>query len=139
MKFVTPPPEELSLLREDPLLWEQQLDVRPDVAQDLEEAVGTRAGRVYWRSVHDHLYALELSDIGRAGPSLATVFGLWERYEPRPPEREIDIDLLEAMAWIANAAHRIEQADVFRVAQFVGFARYIEWHLRCELIDNRDG
>lgn len=91
MNFVIPPQEELSLLRADPLLWEQQLDVRPDVAEDIEKAVGTRAGKVYWRSAHDHLYALELANTGKACPSMATIFGLWERYEPRPPEREIGI------------------------------------------------
>ncbi len=118
MNFVTPLQEELSLLREDPLLWEQELDVRPDVAEDIEKAVGTRAGKVYWRSAHDHLYALELSSTGKARPSMATVFGLWERYEPRPPEREIDIDLLEAMTWIASVSKSIEEEDVRRVAQF---------------------
>ena len=30
MKFVTPTVEELSYLRADPLLWEQELDVRPE-------------------------------------------------------------------------------------------------------------
>jgi hypothetical protein len=64
MKFVTPTVEELSYLRADPLLWEQELDVRPEVAESVERAVGQRAGRSYWRSVHDHLYALELADLG---------------------------------------------------------------------------
>ena len=32
MNFITPTDEELSYLRADPLLWEQELDVRPDVA-----------------------------------------------------------------------------------------------------------
>ena len=118
MNFVTPLQEELSLLREDPLLWEQELDVRPDVAEDIEKAVGTRAGKVYWRSAHGHLYALELGNTGKTRPSMATVFGLWERYEPRPPEREIDIDLLEAMTWIASVSKSIEEEDVRRVAQF---------------------
>jgi len=118
MNLVTPSPEELGLLREDPLLWEQQLDVRPDVAEDIESAVGVRAGKVYWRSGHDHLYALELGDTGKGRASMATVFGLWERYEPRPPEREIDIDLLEAMKWIAGVSESIEEDDVSRVARF---------------------
>ena len=118
MKFVTPPPEELRLLRRDPLLWEQELDVRPDVAEDIERAVGTRAGRVYWRSDHDHLYALELTHTGGARPSMATVFGYWERYEPRPPEREIDIDLLAAMRWIASVSTSLQEEDVRRVAHY---------------------
>ena len=65
MNFINPAAEELSYLRADPLLWEQELDVRPDVAEAIERATGTRAGRVYWRSTHDHLYALELADLGR--------------------------------------------------------------------------
>ncbi len=69
MKFITPIEEELSYLRADPLLWEQELDVRPEVAEDIEKATGIRAGRVYWRSEHDHLYALELADLGRGRPS----------------------------------------------------------------------
>ena len=44
MKFVTPTVEELSYLRADPLLWEQELDVRPKVAESIERAAG-RAGR----------------------------------------------------------------------------------------------
>ena len=31
MKFIQPTTEELSYLRPDPLLWEQELDVRPDM------------------------------------------------------------------------------------------------------------
>ena len=46
MKFITPSVEELSYLRADPLLVEQELDVRPEVAQALERATGIRAGRV---------------------------------------------------------------------------------------------
>ena len=65
MNFTEPDPEELSYLRADPLLSEQELDVRPEVAEAIEKAVGIRAGRVYWRSEHDHLYALELGDLGR--------------------------------------------------------------------------
>ena len=33
MKFIVPEAEELTYLRADPLLWEQELDVRPDVAE----------------------------------------------------------------------------------------------------------
>lgn len=57
MKFITPSEEELSYLRADPLLWEQELDVRPDVAEAVERVTGIRAGRVYWRSKFGHLYA----------------------------------------------------------------------------------
>ena len=44
MNFITPSAEELSYLRADPLLWEQELDVRPEVAEDIEKAAGMRAG-----------------------------------------------------------------------------------------------
>ena len=118
MNFVAPADEELSYLRADPLLVEQELDVRPDVAEAIERACGTRAGRVYWRSRHDHLYALELGDLGRGRPSLATVFGFWDRFEPRPPEHEIDLDLLDFCLWVADVAPSLNRADVARVAQF---------------------
>ena len=55
MKFITPTAEELSYLRADPLLWEQELDVRPGVAEAVEQTTGIRAGRVYWRSDQDFL------------------------------------------------------------------------------------
>jgi len=118
MKFITPAEEELSYLRADPLLWEQELDVRPEVAEDIEKATGIRAGRVYWRSEHDHLYALELADLGRGRPSMAMVYGFWDRYEPRPPEHEIDADLLEFMIWVGEISKSIDPSDVERVAQY---------------------
>ena len=120
MKFITPPNEELSYLRADPLLWEQELDVRPDLAKAIEKAAGIRAGRVYWRSKHDHLYALELADLGRGRPSMAMVYGHWDRYEPRPPEHEIDSDLLAFSLWVAETADSLNPADVAKVAQFAG-------------------
>lgn len=118
MKFITPTTEELSYLRADPLLWEQELDVRPEVAEDIEKATGMRAGRVYWRSKHDYLYALELADLGRGHPSMATVYGFWDRFEPRPPEHEIDADLLNFIIWLAGITRSIDPADVEQVAQF---------------------
>ena len=121
MKFLTPPAEELAGLRADPLLCEQELDVRPEAAQAIERAAGLRAGRVYWRSRHDHLYALELADAGRGRPSLAIVYGHWDRYEPRPPEHEIDADLLVFLLWMAEAAG-LNPSDVARVAKFAGIA-----------------
>ena len=120
MNFAEPSSEELSCLRSDPLLWEQELDVRPDVAQAIERATGTRAGPVYWRSAHDHLYGLELADLGRGRPSMATVYGYWDRYEPRPPEHEIDSDLLAFSLWVAEIAESLNPADIARVAQFAG-------------------
>jgi haloalkane dehalogenase len=118
MKWVTPRAEELSYLRADPLLWEQELDVRLDVAQAIERTTGTRAGRVYWRSAHDHLYALELADLGRGYPAMATVYGHWDRYEPRPPEHEIDADLLDFSLWVAEVAAGLDPTDIARVAQY---------------------
>lgn len=118
MKFISPTAEELASLRADPLLWEQELDARPDLAEDIERATGIRAGRVYWRSAHNHLYALELADLGRGRPSMAMVYGFWDRYESRPPEDEIDADLLDFIMWVADVCRGIEPSDVERVAEF---------------------
>ncbi len=120
MKFISPSDEELSYLRADPLLWEQELDVRPEVAVAVEKAAGIRAGRVYWRSKHDHLYALELADLGRGRPSMAVVYGHWDRYEPRPPEHEIDADLMDFILWVADVAETLDPNDVSRVAERAG-------------------
>ena len=107
--------EELDQLREDVLLVEQELDVRPGVATSLETLIGVRAGRRYWRSEHDHLYAIELTDKGRGRPSSATVFGFWARYEPRPPEHEIDADLAALGLLIAETSPDLVAQDVSRV------------------------
>jgi len=119
MKFIQPSIEELSYLRADPLLWEQELDVRPEFASALENAVQTRKGRVYWRSKHDHLYALELGDFGLGRPSMAIIHGDWDRFEPRPPEHEIDADLLTFCIWAAEAGG-LNPSDIARVAKFAG-------------------
>ena len=115
MNFVTPSPADLEALRADPLLWEQELDVRPEVAESLERAVGKRAGRVYWRSTRGHLYALELGDFGRGRPSMAIVYGFWSRYEPRPLEREIDLDLVDFCLWVAEVCDGLDRNHVSRV------------------------
>jgi phytoene/squalene synthetase len=119
MNFIEPAQEELDGLRADPLLWEQELDVRPEFAEAIERAVGKRAGRVYWRSARHHLYALELADLGRGRPSMAMVYGFWDRYEPRPPEDEIDADLLDLCEWLAGVGG-LNPADVAKVAQHAG-------------------
>jgi pimeloyl-ACP methyl ester carboxylesterase len=103
-------------IRADPLLFEQELDVRPEVAEAIEAATGIRSGRRYWTSAHGHRYALELADLGRGRPSMATVFGLWDRWEPRPQEDEIDQDLLDLSLWIASISPGIDPEDVRRVA-----------------------
>jgi haloalkane dehalogenase len=120
MDFLEPDAEELTLLRADPLLWEQELDVRPEIAVDLERAVGKRAGEVFWRSHHDHLYSLELADLGRGRPSMAKVKGWWDRFEPRPPEHEIDADLADLCQWVAQTAGSLDPDDIRRVFQFAG-------------------
>jgi len=38
MNFITPDTEELIYLRPDPLLWEQELDHWPEVADEVEKA-----------------------------------------------------------------------------------------------------
>jgi hypothetical protein len=112
MNFVTPTMAELATLRADPLVFEQELDVRPQVAESLERVVGFRAGRKYWRSTHGHLYALELGDLGRGRPSLAFLYGFWNRFEPRPPQDQIDADLLEFALWMAGVCDDLEPSDV---------------------------
>jgi haloalkane dehalogenase len=127
VNLVTPSAEELSLLRADPLLVEQELDVRPEVAVSLARATGLRAGRVHLRSEHDHLYALELWDRGRGGPSAATVLGFWDRFEPRPPEHEIDQDLHAVLRWVAEVAPGLDPVDFERVCARAGLpARWPE-------------
>jgi hypothetical protein len=115
MKFIEPAAEELARLRADPLLWEQELDVRPEVAESLERALGFRAGRAYWRSARGHLYALELADLGRGRPSMAIVYGFWNRWEPRPPERDIDLDLIDLCRWIAEECDGLDPEHLSRV------------------------
>jgi hypothetical protein len=120
LHFITPAAGELDRLRADPLLVEQELDVRPEIAESIERAVNMRAGRVYWRSAHGHLYGLELGDLGRGRPSTATVYGFWQRYEPRPPENEIDADLLAFCLWVAEVSDGLDPAIVAKVAQHAG-------------------
>lgn len=119
MNFIEPLPGELERLRPDPLIFEEELDFLPRAAAALEQAAGGRSGRFYWRSRHDHLYCLELGDLGRGRPSTAAVFGHWERYEPRPPEHEIDRDLMAFHLWFAAAAG-LDPEAVGKVAERAG-------------------
>lgn len=128
MNFISPSQAEVAALRADPLLWEQELDARPAVAESIERAVGKRAGRVYWRSANGHLYALELADLGRGRPSMATVLGFWNRYEPRPPEDQIDADLIDFCLWVAEVAEGLDPADLARVLTFAGYP--VKWPKR---------
>jgi haloalkane dehalogenase len=127
MQFTKPDPKELEYLRPDPLLWEQELDARPEIAEALEKAVGIRAGKVYWRSGHDYLYALELADLGRGRPSMAVIYGHWDRWEPRPPEHEINNDLLDFLLWMAEVSEGIEAATVDKLARHRDMPPILDW------------
>ena len=113
MNFVTPTDAELATLRADPIIFEQELDGRPEVAASLERALGFRAGRAYWRSAGGHLFAIELGDFGRGRPSMAIVYAFWPRYEPRPlDDAAIDDDLEAFLIWMADACDGLDPADV---------------------------
>lgn len=127
MKFIEPTAEELGYLRPDPILWEQELDVRPEAAQALEAAVGRRSGKLYWKSTFGHLYALELADLGRGRPSMAMVYGYWDRYEPRPPEHEIHLDLLDFLLWFAEETGTADPKLVERLARIGKNASLLTW------------
>jgi len=112
MTFVEPSEAELAALRADPLIFEQELDARPEVAESLERALGFRAGRKYWRGVSGHLYAVELGDFGRGRPSMAILYGFWPRYEPRPlDEAAIDEDLVVFLRWMAETSDGLDRED----------------------------
>jgi haloalkane dehalogenase len=127
MNRITPDPEELRLLRADPLLWEQELDVWPEAAEALESRLGKRAGTVYWRSSHDHLYSLELADLGRGRPSMAMLYGHWDRFEPRPPEHEINLDLLAFLGWFAGQTGAADPKIVDKLSRVGQNGRLLDW------------
>jgi hypothetical protein len=113
VNFVTPTEAELAALRADPIIFEQELDVRPKVASSLEAALGFRAGRAYWRSEAGHLFAIELGDFGRGRPSMAIVYAFWPRYEPRPLDDEgIDGELAPFLLWMAQVCQGLDPEDV---------------------------
>jgi hypothetical protein len=113
MNFVTPTDAELGALRADPIVFEQELDVRPEVASSLEAALGLRAGRRYWRSDGGHLFAIELGDFGRGRPSMAMVYAFWPRYEPRPLDDDaIDAELAPFLLWVAEVCQGLDPEDV---------------------------
>ena len=113
MNFIQPDEAELAALRADPLIFEEELDVRPELAASLERAVGFRAGRAYWRSQGGHLYALDLGDFGRGRPSMAIIYGFWPRYEPRPlDDAAIDEDLKAFLLWMAEVCDGLDPADL---------------------------
>ena len=113
MNFVASNDIDLLDLRADPLIFEQELDARPEVASSLERALGFRAGRAYWRSDRGFLYAIELGDFGRGRPSMAIVYAFWPRYEPRPLSDEaIDKELEPFLLWLAEESDGLDPADV---------------------------
>jgi hypothetical protein len=113
VNFITPTETELAALRADPIIFEQELDGRPEVASSLEAALGFRAGRAYWRSEAGHLFAIELGDFGRGRPSMAIVYGFWPRYEPRPLDDEaIDAALAPFLLWMADVCQGLDPEDV---------------------------
>ena len=113
MNFIEPADAELAELRADPLIFEQELDVRPEIAASLERALGFRAGRAYWRSPRGHLFAIELGDFGRGRPSMAIVYGFWPRFEPRPlDDAAIDDEIEPFLLWMAEACDGLDAEDL---------------------------
>jgi hypothetical protein len=113
VNFVEPTPEALAALRADPILFEQELDVRPEVAESLERALGFRAGRRYWTADSGTLYAIDLGDFGRGRPSMAIVSAFWPRYEPRPlDDAAIDADLEPFLLWVAEVCDGLDPEDL---------------------------
>ena len=113
MNFVTPDANELAGLRADPLIFEQEMDVRPEIAASLEKALGFRAGRAYWRAASGWLYAIDLGDFGRGHASMALIYGFWPRYEPRPlDDAEIDADLVGFLTWMAQVCDGLDAEDL---------------------------
>jgi hypothetical protein len=124
VNFVEPTAEQLDGLRADPLLFEQELDVRPAVAEALEAALGFRAGRRYWRSARGALYAIDLADLGRGRPSMAFVYGFWPRFEPRPlDDDDIDQDLGDLCLWVAEICTELDPAVMDQVLKLAWAAR----------------
>jgi len=113
VNFVVPDDADLAGLRADPLIFEQELDVRPEVARSLERALGFRAGRAYWRTEAGHLFAIELGDFGRGRPSMAIVYAFWPRYEPRPlDDAAIDSALEPFLIWMAEVCDGLDPEDI---------------------------
>jgi hypothetical protein len=124
MNFVEPTPAELADLRTDPILFEQELDARPSIAEALENALGFRAGRRYWRARSGQLYAIELGDFGRGRPSMALVYGFWPSFAPRPlTDTEIDEDLAELCLWVAEVCEELQPEVMAGVLDLARAAR----------------
>ncbi len=119
-RIITATADELHYLNAVPLLTENKLDLRPDIAGALEKIAGIPAGWVCWRSDHDHLYALELTSHGDSHPSMAVVYGLWGHDESPPPENETYDDLLN---FVLRIACIVEKIDPYNIKEMVQFTR----------------
>ena len=51
---------------------------------------------------------------------MAMVYGTWKRYEPRPPEAQIDQDLIDFCLWVAEVSDGLNPGDLARVLSFAG-------------------
>ena len=51
---------------------------------------------------------------------MAMVYGYWNRYEPRPAEDQIDVDLIDFCLWVAEVSDGLDPEHVARVLTFAG-------------------
>jgi len=124
MNFESPSAEELAELRADPLLFEQPLDPKLNVAQALEKSLGFRVDRRYWRAQSGHMYGIDLRDFGRGHPSMAMVYAFWPAFETRPlSDEDVDEDLAEKCMSVAEICDDMEPEIVSTVLDFARAAR----------------
>ena len=48
---------------------------------------------------------------------MSIVYGYWDRYEPRPPEHEINLDLLDFSKWVAEISPDLDPSIVEKLAR----------------------
>jgi haloalkane dehalogenase len=58
---------------------------------------------------------------------MAMLFGHWDRWEPRPPEHEINRDILDFLIWISENSDSIETEPLERLATHRDNAAYLNW------------
>lgn len=68
-------------------------------------------------------WPLSMRGLNRRRPSLAFIYGLWERFEPRAPENQTDVDLREFALWLAKECDGLETADVEATFGFIPIIR----------------
>lgn len=116
MNWTRPTDEELAGLRADPLIFEQELDIRPEIAVAIEQAVGFRAGAAAFTRSNS-----AISDAAGRRWRLSMASGT---VSPRPVDNEIiDRDLEELMLWLAEAAPQFSRSDVEHVIVWAWKAR----------------